>query len=332
MKLLILLQHRFELWHPPGWFADRLRQDFPQLQIVQLDSYEGAEKELQDAEILVTWSLRPEQFAVARKLRWIHSTAAAVHGLLIPEVIASDVVVTNASEVHGPVVAEHALAMILALAKKLPQAVRYQSRHIWAKEQLWENRPGPREIAGAALGLIGLGSIGSEVARSAAALGMKVMAIREHPEKGFGALHLAGDHAVFGPAELDRVLTAADYLVLAAPLTGSTQALINPARLATMKPSACLINVARGALVDEAALADALRQHKIAGAALDVFSVEPLAPESPLWDLENVLITPHSAAVTERLWARHYALLSDNLRRYIAGEPLRGIVDKQRGY
>lgn len=264
MKLLILLHHRFGLWNPPDWFADLLRKDFPQLEIVHLDCYEGAEEQLRDAEVLVTWSLRPEQFSVAAKLRWIHSPAAAVHQLLIPEIIASDVVVTNAREVHGPVVAEHAVAMLLAMSKKLPQAMRCQARHVWSQQQLWEDRPAPREVAGAVLGLIGLGSIGSEVAWRAAALGMRVLAVREHPER-------AGEHVsqVYGPEQLDRMLAEADYVVIAAPLTARTRALFDAERLAKMKPDACLINVARGALVDESALVEALRQRKLAGAALD---------------------------------------------------------------
>jgi phosphoglycerate dehydrogenase-like enzyme len=334
MKLLILLHHRFELWQAPAWFAGRLRQEFPGVEVAQRDRYEGAEEELRDADILITWSLRAEQFAVARRLRWIHSPAAAVHLLMIPEVIASPVVVTNARAVHGPVVAEHAIALLLALAKRLPSGVRFQGKHVWAQTQLWRETPRPREVAGATLGLVGLGSIGREVARRAAALSMRVLAVREHPEKGMEGV-VAGEsaaHAVFGPAELDRVLAESDYVVLAAPLTAKTEALIDAARLAHMKPDAYLINVSRGPLVDEAALAEALRRRRIGGAALDVFSDEPLPPESPLWELDNVLITPHSAAMTEKLWERHLAQVTENLRRFLAGQPLVGVVDKTRGY
>jgi phosphoglycerate dehydrogenase-like enzyme len=341
MKLLILLHHRFGLWNPPDWFAARLRRDFPPFEVVHLRDYAQAAEPLRDADVLVTWSLRPEQFAEAKKLRWIHSPAAAVHQLIVPEMIARDVVVTNARSVHGPVVAEHALAMIFALAKKIPEAMRFQAQRVWAQQQLWEDRPGPREVAGATLGLIGLGSIGAEVARLAAAVGMRIVAVREHPEKGTehraqpraGASGVSWHaEAVYGPDQLERMLAVADYVVIAAPLTGRTRAIINAERLAQMKPEACLINVARGALVDEPALIAALRSRKIAGAALDVFSAEPLPPDSPLWQMEHVLITPHTAAVTDRLWTRHYELLSDNLRRFLAGEPLRGIVDKSKGY
>ncbi len=128
------------------------------------------------------------------------------------------------------------------------------------------------------------------------------------------------------------MVAAADFLVLAAPLTSRTRTLIDAARLARMKPDACLINVSRGALVDEAALVDALRAGRLGGAALDVFEQEPLPPESPFWDLPNVLITPHAAGLTERMWERHYALFSEELRRFFAGQPLLNVVDKSKGY
>ncbi len=328
MKLLIVLHHRFELWNAPDWLAERLRKDFPQLQIVHLACYDGLEDHLRDAEIAITWSLRPEQFLAATKLRWLHSPAAAVHQLLFPEFVNSDVVLTNARQVHGPVVAEHVIALIFALAKKLPQAVRLQQKRTWGQEAMWRGCPRPREVAGATVGLIGLGSIGRESAKRASALGMRVLATREHPEKGRPEFV----NEVFGPTQLDQMLAQSDYVVLAAPLTPETRSLIDAPRLAAMKSDACLINVSRGPLVDEAALAAVLRERKIAGAALDVFSEEPLPAESPLWDVENLLITPHTAAVTEKLWDRHYELIRENLRRYLAGEPLLAVVDKHKGY
>jgi len=229
--------------------------------------------------------------------------------------------------VHGPVVAEHVIALIFALAKQVAQAVRLQQKHFWGQETMWHGRPRPREVAGATLGLVGLGSIGREVVKRASALGMRVVAMREHPGKGS-----EGADAIVGPGQLDDLLAAADYVVLAAPLTPETRTLIGAAQLAKMKADACLINVSRGPQVDEAALAEALRTRKIGGAALDVFSKEPLPAGSPLWDLDNLLITPHTAALTEKLWERHYVLISENLRRYLAGQPLLAVVDKHRGY
>jgi phosphoglycerate dehydrogenase-like enzyme len=328
MKLLIVFHHRFDFWNVPLWFAERLRKEFAPLEVVRLASYEGVEEEIRDAEVVITWSLRPEQIAPARKLRWIHSPAAAVHQLLFPELVGRDIILTNGRDVHGPVVAEHVIAMILALAKKLPQASRFQHRRAWGQEEMWNARPHPREVAGATLGLVGLGTIGGSAARLASGLGMRVIAVREHPEKASPE----GVEQVFPSSQLDTLLAQSDYVVLAAPVTSTTQNLIDAAGLAKMKPDACLINVGRGQLVDEAALAQALRDHKIGGAALDVFVEEPLPSSSPLWDFENVLITPHTAGLTEKQWERQYALVAENLRRYRNHQPLLAIVDQQRGY
>jgi phosphoglycerate dehydrogenase-like enzyme len=328
MKLLIVFHHRFDFWNVPLWFAERLRKEFAPLEVVRLASYEGVEKEIRDAEVVITWSLRPEQIVLARKLRWIHSPAAAVHQLLFPELVDRDIIITNGRDVHGPVVAEHVIAMILALAKKLPQASRFQHRQAWGQEELWNSYPHPREVAGATLGLVGLGTIGGSAARHASGLGMRVIAVREHPEKASPE----GVEQVFASSQLDTLLAQSDYVVLAAPVTSATHNLIDAAGLAKMKPDACLINVGRGQLVDEAALIQALRDHKIGGAALDVFVEEPLPSSSPLWNFENVLITPHTAGLTEKQWERQYAVVAENLRRYLNHQPLLAIVDQQTGY
>jgi phosphoglycerate dehydrogenase-like enzyme len=156
---------------------------------------------------------------------------------------------------------------------------------------------------------------------------MRVIGVREHPEKGS-----EGADDIFGRAQIDEVFRQADYIVLAAPVTASTKAIANAGRLALMKLDACVINVGRGQLVDEPALAAALQEGKIGGAALDVFPKEPLAADSPLWDVPNLLITPHTAALTDKLWERHYTQFSENLRRYLDGQPLMAVVDKRKGY
>jgi phosphoglycerate dehydrogenase-like enzyme len=327
-KLLIATHHRLELWVAPEWFADRLRKDFPQLNVVRLASYEGIERELPNTEIAFTSSLKPEQFALAHKLRWIHSPAAAVHQFLFPEFVNSDVILTNAREVHGAVVAEQVIAMIFAMAKRIPRAVRFQQQHVWGQESIWQTEGGPRELAGATLGLVGFGSIGRNVAKYAAAVGMRVMVVRQHTESPKPETV----HEVFPPSKINEMLSAADYVVLAAPVTPATERMIGREQLAKMKADAVLINVGRGSLVDEAALLEALQQHKIGGAALDVFDQEPLPADSPLWDLDNLLITPHTAGMTGKLWERHYALFSENVQRYLSGQPLRALVDKNSGY
>jgi D-2-hydroxyacid dehydrogenase (NADP+) len=328
MKLLIVVHHRFNLWRVPGWFVKKLTEEFPQVQIVNRESYEGMQDDLRDAEVIFTISLRPEQFALCRRLRWIHAPTAAVHQFQFPELINSDVVLTNSSEVHGPVVAEHVIAQIFALAKKIPQIVALQQKHIWGQEAVWNSGPHPREVAGATLGLIGVGSIGRRVALMASAIGMRVIALREHVEKGTPD----GVERVYPPSQIDELLGQSDFVVIAAPLILATEKLIDAARLGVMKPEAYLINVGRGAQIDEAALFDALRARRIAGAALDVFEHEPLPINSPLWELDNLLITPHTAGLTEKLWDRHYQHFSANLHRYLAEEPLQYTVDKRKGY
>lgn len=328
MKLLIVVHHRLDLWKVPAWFPQKLAEDFPELQFVNRDSYEGIGGELRDAEIIFTISLRREQFALCQKLRWIHTPTAAVHQFQFPELIASDVQLTNSTEVHGPVVAEHVIALIFALAKKIPHAAMLQRKHQWGQETIWNQLPHPREIAGTTLGLIGVGSIGRRVAQMASALGMHVIAVREHAEKG----PPEGVEKVFSTAQLDDLLRQSDYVVVAAPLISATEKLIDAERLAIMKPEACLINVGRGPQVDEGALLEALRARRIGGAALDVFDPEPLPADSPLWDLDNLLITPHTAGLTEKLWHRHYEHFSANLRRYLAHGPLQYVVDKRKGY
>ncbi|HTS36320.1 MAG TPA: D-2-hydroxyacid dehydrogenase [Candidatus Solibacter sp.] len=328
MNLLIVIHHRFDLWNVPTWFLQRLQQEFPSVRFTHRDSYDGIERDLRDAEVIFTISLRPEQFAAAKCVKWIHAPSAAVHQFLFPDLVSSDVLLTNSREVHGPVVAEHVVALIFALAKKIPQAASFQHQRVWGQERIWNEGSHPREIAGTTLGLIGVGSIGRRVAQMASTLGMRVIAVREHIERGTPP----GVEAVFPPSAIDDVLRQSGFVVLAAPLLDTTISLINADRLAAMGPDTYLINVGRGAQVDQSALADALRSRRIAGAALDVFEREPLPADSPLWELDNLLITPHTAGLTDKLWHRHYELFSDNLRRYLAHEPLRFVVNKRRGY
>lgn len=336
MKVVVVTQYHFSLWNAPQSFIDRLRRGFPDIEFIYRPNYDNIDEYIADAEIIVAASLRSEQFRSAKKLRWIYSTAAAVHQLLFPELVHSDVILTNASEVHGHSVAQHVIALIFAAARRIDVDVRYQQRRYWGQEDLWQQRPRPREIDGTTLGLVGVGAIGRDVARMASAVGMLVVAVREHPQRGIDWLDADSPdrsrHAVYGIDQLDRMLQEADFVVLAAPTTNSTRRLMNSERLAQMKPDAWLINVGRGALVDETALVEALRSKTLGGAALDVFDTEPLPADSPLWDFENVIITPHVAGMTDRIWERHLDYFSENLRRFLSGRPLLGVVDKAKGY
>lgn len=327
MKLLIALHHRFHPWIAPPWFSERLRNDFPQVEMVQLPNYDRITEEIVDAELAIAWSLRGDQIAAAKKLRWVHSTAAAVHGLMTVELQASDIIVTNARAVHGPVVAEHAMSLVFALAKRLPEAAKHQSQRHWAQQEICETAPRPRELRDATMVIVGFGSIGTALAKLARAFGMRVVGVREHPEKGS---ELAD--AMYGFADLNRALSEGDFVVLATPVTEKTRHLMNALRLEHLQSDAYLINVGRGVLIDEEALQHALRANRFAGAALDVTAEEPLPPGSPLWTMENVFITPHTAGFAEKMWERHYVAYTENLRRYLTGEPLLWTVDKSAGY
>jgi len=327
MKVVLFQQHKFELWNPPPWVAAKLAERFPQLQVVHPSRPEDLLLELRDAEIAIGSTLPPDQLARARRLRWVHSPAAAVHQFMVPEFIASPTQLTNGRAVFGATVAEHVIALMLALARQLPACARFQAQRIWGQQLLWNAEARPRTIAGDTLGLVGVGAIGAAVAQRAKGLGMDVIAMRKHPEK-------PGENvrAVYGSEGINKFLSQSDFVVVAAPVTPDSRNLINAETLAQMKPTSCLINVGRGVLVDEIALTKALQTKQIASAALDVFEEEPLAPDSPLWALENLFITPHCAGFIENLWERHVEEISANLVRYLSGQPLGGLVDKVLGY
>ena len=327
MKVVLAIHHPFELWNAPEWLGSRLQQAFPRHTFVQLANFERLNEEISEAEVFIGWQLRPEQFRRAIHLRWIHATTAAVHQLMFPELVASKVHVTNSTDIHGPVVAEHAITFTLALCKGLPLAAKYQAERHWGQQDLWQSALRPREISGATLGIIGLGAIGKQCVPLAKGLGMRVLAVRDRPELGS-----EGADQVYGTEQLKQMLAEADYVLLAAPLTAKTQAVFNDETFSAMRRDACFLNVSRGALVDESALERALRSKTIRAAALDVFATEPLPPDSPLWGLENLLITPHTAALTERLWERHYARIVDNIERFVEDRSLLGEVDKRKGY
>jgi phosphoglycerate dehydrogenase-like enzyme len=326
-KLVLCIWSSFTLWRPPAGFVESIRQRWPQMNLVHLTGYERLGEEIQDADIYVGFLLRPEQFRQARKLRWIHATAAGVRQLLHPELRSSDVVLTNSRGVNAAPIGDHTLGMILTFSRHFPSAWRHQVDHNWAQQQIWDERPRPSELDGQRLVIVGFGSIGQAVARRARGFGMRIIAITR---SGRAADGLADE--ILPADRLDEALGEADFVVLAAPETPETRHLIDARRLALMKQSAYLINVARGTLVDESALAEALEQGSIAGAGLDVAEREPLSPESPLWDLENVFMTPHIANASEKLWERQAGILMKNLERWFDGRELANVVDKQRGY
>jgi phosphoglycerate dehydrogenase-like enzyme len=234
-----------------------------------------------------------------------------------------DFVLTNASGVHAIQISEQILSYLLAFARRLPQAMRAQRRRAWqspARSEVFE-------LAGKTMLLIGVGAIGERTAAVASALGMRVLGLRRDPSHP--APHV---EAMYGPEQLLEVLPQADFVVLTAPLSHATRGMIGERELRAMKSTAYLVNIGRGGTIQEDMLIQALREGWIAGAGLDVFVQEPLPQDSPLWDLDNVIVTAHYAGLTPRYDERAIAIFLDNLRRYQAGEPLRNVVDKVAGY
>jgi phosphoglycerate dehydrogenase-like enzyme len=264
----------------------------------------------------------PAVFAAARRLRWIQSFSAGMDNFLYPAVIESDVVVTNMAGIYASHGAEHAWALLLALARGLPHFIRSQTRGEW-------RRTAVVELSGGTLGIIGMGGFGTEIARRAAGYDMTVLAldpVRTDPPEGVAELRRPT------PEALLDLLARSDAVMIACPKNAETTRLIGAAELRVMKPTAFLVCVTRGGIIEEAALIEALRNGELAGAGLDVFEREPLSPESPLWELENVIITTHAAGVSQRRPQRTFEFFRENLRRYVSGETLLNVVDKRRGF
>lgn len=258
----------------------------------------------------------------ARRARWIHSLWTGVDNVLIPEVLASPLPLTNGRGVFRRPLAEWTIGAMLYFAYRVRRMVRQQQAGLWQPFDI-------EEIQGRTLGIVGFGGIGSTTAELARAFGMRIHALRRRPEL-FQQSKLV-DRS-FAPAEINELMATSDYVLLAAPLTPETRGMIGAPQIAAMKPTGVLINVGRGAVVDEPALISALEAGKIGGAALDVFAVEPLPPGHPFYQMENVLLSPHTADHVPNFMDLAVETLLENLRRFQANEPLLNLVDKHAGY
>lgn len=272
-------------------------------------------------------------------LKWVQTHSAGVNFLHSTPLWDSDVLITSVNGIHATPISEYVLAAMLAFRWKIRTMVEHQARAEWTKDR-WEVYAGP-ELRDHTVGIIGYGAIGRELGRLTSALKMRVLAVnrsgrrslqRGYTEPGIGDPDASIPEAVFRTTDLPVVLPQCDYVVVLAPLTPETRHLINAERLVQMKSSAILISVARGPLVDEAALVTALQQDTIAGAALDVFEEEPLPSNSPLWQLNNVILSPHVAGFSFKYDERASDLFAENIRRYLTGAPLLNLVDRERGY
>jgi len=268
-------------------------------------------------------------FLEAKRLRWVHSAAAGVGSALYPEMLQSSVAFTNSAGIHAIPIAEYVVASVLHFLRGFDFSIDQQRRSEWNKTPFVRLDSVLREMDSVRALIVGTGGIGMAVAERLAALGAECTGVRRRVELGAPP----GFHRVIGLDQIDAALSTHDVVVLAAPLTGETSGLLTADRLDLLPASAIVVNVARGALLDEAALVTRLRDGRLRGAALDVFREEPLDPSSELWQLPQVLLTPHVSPVSPgRFWPRQLDLFLDNWRRLTTGKPLRNLVDKQAGY
>ena len=284
---------------------------------------------MRDAEVYFGFGLPRPLFVAAKKLRWVQSASAGVASLLYPEMLSSDVVITNSAVIMGDPIAEQALSGILYFVRNLDIAVDQQRRSEWNKAPFVNDQSLARELSECRALIVGMGGIGSALARRLSALGCPCTGLRRRPDAPLPA----GFDRAGTLDDIDRELPDADIVVLATPLTPLTRGVLSASRINCLKAGAIVVNVARGALLDEDALTRKLAGGGLRGAVLDVFAEEPLPVTSPLWGMRNVLITPHVAAVSPRLfWKRELELFLDNWERYRAGMPLRNRIDKHAGY
>lgn len=323
---------------------DKLRAVSPRLEVHQLPqaAFDDVPESLrQKADILYGWGKQLDQAHRYPRLKWIQNHSAGVNYLLDYPVWRSAVIITSLNGVHAVSMAEHALTMMLAFRWRLRAMFNFQSRAEWPQDR-WQWFAVP-ELRGSTLGLVGYGAIARELARQARALGMRVLALnrsglrqpyRGYREPGTGDPDALIPEKIYPTAGLLDMLPQCDYVVALAPLTPVTRHLLGAAAFAAMKPTAYFLNLARGGLVDEAALIRALHDGQIAGAGLDVFETEPLPADSPLWQVEpdRLIISPHVSGFSPNYDERASDLLAENLRRYLAGEPLLNLVERERGY
>lgn len=288
---------------------------------VLISDLPNAANHITDCDILVAlgWMNIRSLLPSAAKLKWVHALSAGVENLLSPELQTMDTILTNSKGIHGIPVSEHVFALMLAFTRGLNFFIRHQEKRLWQRSHV-------DEIHDKTVGIIGLGSIGREIAKKAKGLGMNVVATKRKM-----TTELFVDQ-LYSPDHLNEMLAVCDFVVVALPLLPETREMFKLDQFTVMKPTAYFINISRGAVVREADLETALSQGLIKGAGLDVFEHEPLAESSPLWDMPNVIITPHIAALSPFYLDRAIKLFADNLAHFVKKDGMLNLIDKEKGY
>lgn len=302
-----------------------LSQRYPDVEFEFCSDRVNLINQIADAEAYVG-HLKRDEFLAGKKLTWIQSPSTGVDAFMrIPELRDGDVILTNARGTHGAPLAEHAFAMILTFTRGIKTYINAQAKKHWDPTV---RAAGLTELTGSTMGIIGFGVVGQAVAERARAFGMHILAVDRYP--GLQPAYVES----LGPIEgLEKLLREADYVVITLPYTPENDNLIGAAQMALMKPTALLIGISRGGVIDEDALLKVLQDKRIAGAALDVVRKEPMPADNPLWGLDNLLITPHAAGGSQFEASRIRAIFVDNVRRYIEKEfPLRNTINKKLGY
>ena len=325
MKLVVHV-HDLPMWSLPVSQVERIRRALPDVDVVDVRDTAACRSAIVDADVVLATRMLPETLAVASRVRWVQTTAVGVSWLPLAALAAREIPVTNARGLHAEILAEHAMALLLGLRRQLPLAAARRAANVWAQEEL-AAIPVPRLSATTVL-VIGLGEIGARVARYADALGMHVIGVR----RNLTAPLPAGVSRVVPRSALNEVWPTVDAVVLALPHTPESGQVLDAGALARLKPTAYVINVARGTLIDEAALVDALQAGRLGGVGLDVMAVEPLPESSPLWSTPRTILTPHTAACDGDYWTAAIDYFLENWARFVAGAPLGNIVDPGRGY
>ncbi len=320
MKVLITNAHLGE------GFVEQLQSEFPQAEFITAMGMDEQLREASDADVICGWPDSAEVIEAAPHLRWIHCPGTGIDKIMeeLPALADSDVVLTNARGPHASPMADHVIWMMLSLSHRGRQMAEDQRLRIWSTDKYSHSFV---ELSGSTMGILALGDIGKAIARRAYGFDIDVYAVDINPVTPPPQVK-----EVWGLERLDELMQISDWFVVAAPLTAESHGLIDERRIGLMKPSAYMIVISRGGIVDETALADALINGRLAGAGIDATAIEPLPQESPLWDLENVVLSPHASALTPEMYEGRRQVFRENMRRFLNNEPFIYVCDKRAGF